>query len=82
MLAEDRVVDDKVAELGAGLAGSFFDTSELQVMKYKEAMQVDREGWIKAVCEEHNRMIANNVRKPVKKSEVPRGAKILTLTWA
>eukprot|EP00957_Ditylum_brightwellii_P027315 2064978-Ditylum_brightwellii.AAC.1 len=51
-------------------------------MKYDEAMKTDHEGWGKAVEEEHDRMVKNLVCTPVKLSEVPKGAKVLTSTWA
>ena len=82
MSIEDGKIDDEVAGVGAGLGGGFFNTSELRPMKYKEAMKVDREGWTKAVREEHERMVANDVWRAVKKKDVPSGAKILTSTWA
>ena len=80
--AEDFAVDHKLARVGAGLGGGFGNTKELRPMKYKEAMVVDREGWATAVEEEHNRMVENYVWQPVKRSKVPRGANILTSTWA
>eukprot|EP00957_Ditylum_brightwellii_P031667 2401616-Ditylum_brightwellii.AAC.1 len=51
-------------------------------MKYEEAMTADEKGWTKAVEEEHQRMVGNNVWRPVKLNNVPKGAKILTSTWA
>ena len=80
MSVEDGYIDNEVVGVGAGLGGGFYNTSELRPMKYKEAMKIDREGWTKAVHEEHNRMVANSVWKAVKKSDVPKGAKILTST--
>ena len=49
-------------------------------MKYDEAMATDREGWTKAVEEENDRMVANNVWRPIKLSELPKDTKILTST--
>ena len=51
-------------------------------MKLDEAMVTDAQGWANAVKEEHKQMIANDVWRPVKRSKVPKGAKILTSTWA
>ena len=82
MSVEDSFIDQEIAGVGSGLGGGFFNTTELRPMKYKEAMQVDREGWTKAVHEEHDRMVANGVWRPVKKRDVPSGAKVLTSTWA
>ena len=76
-------IRDEIAGIGAGIGGGFENTKELHVMKYNEAMQQpDREQWVKAVREEHDRFIQYNVFKPVKKNEVPNDAKVLTTTWA
>ena len=82
MSVEDGQIENEVVGVGAGLGGGFYNTSELRPMKFKEAMKVDREGWTKAVKEEHERMVTNGVWKAVKKKDVPSGAKILTSTWA
>jgi hypothetical protein len=69
--------------VGAGIGGGFVNTQELKVMKYKEALKTkDKESWIKAIEEEHERMMKHKVWIPVKKSDVPKGAKILSSTWA
>jgi hypothetical protein len=81
-LMELAKLEHEIAGVGAGIGGGFTNTRELKAMKYKEAMKVDTEGWTKAVEEEHDRMIKNNVWCPVKLSQVPSGAKILTSTWA
>ena len=78
----DFRVDHKLAGVGAGLGGGFGNTMELKPMKLNKAMATDAVGWIKAVEEEHERMLANDVWSPVKRSMVPKGAKILTSTWA
>jgi hypothetical protein len=71
------------AFVGARLGGGFMNTSELHVMKYKEAMASnDHDKWQKAVDEGHERMLKHNVWKPVLRKDVPEGAKILTSTWA
>ena len=44
-------------------------------------MRKDEAGWTKAIDEEHQRMIDNDVWKPVKSEEVPKNAKILSSTW-
>ena len=79
---EDVKIDHELAGVGAGVGGGFSNTGELKVMKYEEAMKKDAEGWGKAVDEEHGRMITNRVWRPVKRDEVPKGAKVLTSTWA
>jgi hypothetical protein len=69
--------------VGAGIGGGFVDTQELHVMKFNEAMQTrDKNKWLKAVAEEHNRMKKYEVFKAVKRSELPRNAKVLSTTWA
>ena len=79
---EDLTVDYEMAAVGAGLCGGFGNTRELKVMKYKEAMQEDSVNWEVAVKEEHDRMVKHKVWRPVKMSDVPVRAKILTSTWA
>ena len=78
----DCRIDREVAGIGAGLGGGFSNTNELKVMKLDEALRSDKKGWTKAVDEEHRRMVDNEVWTPVKVNDVPRGAKILTSTWA
>ena len=81
-LSEDCQLDHELVGVGAGLGGGFVNTNELKVMKFNEAMRTDKEGWTKAVKEEHKRMVENKVWQPVKVKDVPKGAKILTSTWA
>ena len=69
--------------VGAGLGGRFESTTELHVMKYKNAMQTpDKEKWKNAVKEEHTRMEKHGVWIPVRKESIGPEAKILTSTWA
>ena len=76
-------IKDELAGVGAGIGRGFVNTKELHVMKYDEAMQQpDRENWVTAVKEEHDRFLKYDVFKPVKKKDVPNEAKILTTTWA
>ena len=42
----------------------------------------DKEDWKEEVKNEHNRMVKHKVWKGVPRSAVPKGAKILTSTWA
>ena len=72
----------EISAVGAGIGGGFQHTSELKPMKYEEAMKVDPVGWSKAVDEEYNRMQEHGVFEAVPKSEVPKGSKILSSTWA
>jgi Reverse transcriptase (RNA-dependent DNA polymerase) len=58
-------------------------TEELHVMKYNEAMKLkDKESWIKAVQEEHDRMIKSGVWTAVNKDTLKATNKVLTTTWA
>jgi hypothetical protein len=69
--------------VGAGLGGSFQDTHELHVMKYDQAMNSkDKKSWVKAVDKEHGQMEKYKVFKAVKKSALPKKAKVLSSTWA
>ena len=51
-------------------------------MKYDESMVTNKVGWTKAVEEEHERMIKNNVWIPVKLQDLLKDTKLLTTTWA
>ena len=73
---------DELGCVGAGLGGGFDHTSELHVMKFKQAMRLtDKEQWMKAVDVEHERMCKHKVWKLVDQAEVPEEAKVLTSTW-
>ena len=75
--------DEEIACVGAGVGGGFSNTSELKVMKYKEAMKTKgRDKWANAVEEEHRRMLKNKVWKQVRREEVLKDATIITSTWA
>jgi len=51
-------ITSQVAGIGTGIGGGFENTNELRVMTYQEAMNTqDRDKWIKAVEEVHERMI-------------------------
>jgi hypothetical protein len=68
--------------VGAGIGGGFENTMELKPMKYKEA--INRPGgkaWEKEIENEHDRMVKNNAWEPVKKSLLPKGAKVIYSTW-
>ena len=75
--------DEEIACVGAGIGGGFENTSELKVMKYKEAMETDeRENWKKSVEEEHERMKKYKVWEPIEEKNVPEDATVITSTWA
>ena len=74
---------DDLSCIGEGLGGGFDHTSELHVMKFKQAMQsVDKDHWMKVVDEEHEGMHKHKVWQLVDNKEVPKDANILTSTWA
>jgi hypothetical protein len=82
-LDDEKKTMDEIAGVGAGIGGGFVTTTELHVMKYDAAMESpDAAQWKKAVEDEHDRMVNNNVWIPVPKSNVPQEAKVLTSTWA
>ena len=71
------------ANVGAGIGGGFENTMELKPMKYKEAInRPDRKAWEKEIENEHERMVKNDAREPVKKSLLPKGTKVIDSTWA
>jgi hypothetical protein len=75
--------DEEIACVGAGSGGVFQITKELHVMKYKQAMKTkDKDMWTEAVFEEHDRMGKRQVWRTELKKDVPKGAKILTSSWA
>jgi hypothetical protein len=52
-------------------------------MKYEQAMNSkDKKSWVKAIDEEHGCMKKYKVFKTVKKSTLPKKAKVLSSTWA
>jgi hypothetical protein len=75
--------ETEIGLVGAALGGGFTNTAELIPMKYSEAMAgPDKKNWDKAVEEEYQRLVDHNVFKWVKRSDIPKDAKILTSTWA
>jgi hypothetical protein len=67
----------------AGVGGGFENTMEQKPMKYKEAINgPDGKAWEKEIKNEHDRMVKNDAREPVKKSSLPKGTKVVDSTWA
>lgn len=78
-----REIAEEVLLIGAGVGGGFGNTNELKPMKFQQAMNTkDKEGWIKAVEEEWNKMKEYNVFEKIPRKDLPKGTKILTTTWA
>jgi hypothetical protein len=51
-------------------------------MKYREAInRPDEKALAKEIKNEHDRMVKNDVWKPVKKSSLPKGTKVIDSTW-
>ena len=79
----DKYKNVEYACVGLGKVDGFLDTSELHVMKYKDAMKTEEASeWQEAVDEEYKRMEKNKVFKAVPIEEVPEDSKILTSTWS
>jgi hypothetical protein len=73
----------ETALVGAGVGGGFDHTDELRVMNYREAMKSpDADEWKEEIKNEFERFQKYNVFTPVKKSDLPDDAKVLTTTWA
>jgi hypothetical protein len=54
--------NDEMLLIGAGIREGILHTGELHVLKYKDAMASgDWNHWIRAIQEEHDRMVNNNV---------------------
>ena len=53
-----QLAEGEIAVGGAEIGGGFENTQKLRVMNYNEAMATkDKDQWLKAVDEEHQRMI-------------------------
>ena len=82
-MQELEEVQHELRFVGAGLGGGFENTAELHVMKYDAAMKTkDAAAWKVAVDEEHDRMVNNNVWKPIDRAKIPSNSKVLSSTWA
>ena len=69
--------------VGAGLGGGFENTTELKAMNFKEVMKgKNKNEWIKEVGNEKDRFDRFNALTSVKRRDLPKGAKIMTSTWA
>lgn len=80
---EELETIDEVMCVGAGIGGGFANTSELTVLNYNQAMKGPRRAeWRKEVKNEYDRMMKFNALKRVKKKDLPRGAKVMSTTWA
>jgi hypothetical protein len=73
----------EVANVGAGVSGGFINTQELRVMMYNKAINgPDRERWKADVENKYQQMVNCKVFKPVLKSDLPPGTKIIDSVWA
>jgi Reverse transcriptase (RNA-dependent DNA polymerase) len=73
---------DELMLIGMG-NGNQIPTDELHVKSFKAAMQSDdKDKWMIAVEEEHDRMIQNNVWTAINKHTLGKHEKVLTTTWA
>jgi hypothetical protein len=72
------------AAVGAGTLGeNVRHTDELKPMKFKKAMETeDKIHWEAAVEEEYERFQKSGALKTVPIADVPRGAKVVSTTWA
>jgi hypothetical protein len=83
MNKKKKVDEPEFGLVGAGIGGGFENTAELKVMKFDKAMSgPNKEKWEKATDEEHERMLKHKVWKVVKCCDVPKGALLLSSTWA
>eukprot|EP00957_Ditylum_brightwellii_P146945 11187619-Ditylum_brightwellii.AAC.1 len=75
---------EKECGLVRATAGSAFkNNSKLQVMNYSKSIaREEKKDGDQAVIKEHNSFCKYQVWKAVPKSKVPKGAKVLTSTWA
>ena len=69
--------------VGAGIGGGYQNTTELHVLNYKQAMKSSKAPeWRKEVVKEHERFKKYKVFTVVKRSDMPKGAKAMSTTWA
>jgi hypothetical protein len=68
--------------VGAAIGEGIGHTGKLQAVKYKEAMSgPEKEKWIQAIEQEHNRMIQNSAWMLIKQNNLPPTNKSLSTTW-
>jgi hypothetical protein len=80
---EYAMMNAEYAFIGALQGGGLNNTTKIHVMNNKEVMESDdKEKWLEAMKEEHEQMVKNKVWKAIPPSEVPKGEKIILLTWA
>jgi hypothetical protein len=74
----------ELAAVGAGTLGANVrHTAELKPMKYKRAMKTQDKGeWETAVKQEYERFQKSEALKIVPIADVPKGAKVVSTTWA
>ena len=76
-----KAANIEVSLVGAGVGGGFGHTSEIKVVKYKEAMaRKDAKDWIDEINNEKETFKKYNAVTPVLRSLIPRGSKIMTST--
>ena len=74
---------DELSLVGMAEVGAFDLTSDLKATKFKEAMaSANKESWLKAVEEEHNKFSWYKVWELILSNSIPSNAKILSSTWA
>ena len=82
-LDNDEVAATEILLVGPGIGGGFSKITELKVIKYKEAMSSeDADGWKEEVRKEKERCDKFKVLTLVPRSQIPKGAKPMTTTWA
>ena len=80
---EFELEDLEFDQVGAGIGGGYDHTDQLRVLNYREAMRSkDREEWIKEIKKEYERFEKFKVFKVVKREDLPKGAKVVSGTWA
>jgi Reverse transcriptase (RNA-dependent DNA polymerase) len=82
MIDDVYTLEAEALLVGAAIGEGIGHTGKLQAAKYKEAMSgPEKEKWIQAIEQEHNRMIQNSVWMPVKLNNLPPTIKPLLTTW-
>ena len=73
----------EVVLIGAGVGGSISHTSQLKVMNYKQAMRsLHADEWRKEIRKEKAQFNKYHALTTIPRDLLPKGAKVLTKTWA
>ena len=83
ILDKGQIKNFEVCLVGDMLGGKFNYNSKLNVTKYKKAIKrPEDKAWNEEVENKQKQFMKQKVRRTVKKSQIPKGAKILGFIWS